>query len=116
MIDVLLWIHSLGVIHNDMFRPNNIILIRSREECQVPVIIDFGRARSPLEHPFDPNPLQTERRKLFDNLKRVTRSILALQCFEHLIAEKEHDREWKSFMVDMDERRLTEWKVWEEKN
>lgn len=85
------------------------------ESGRSPVIIDFGRALSSLMHARECGPIREERIDLFQSLKEVMRGGVVLQCFEGLFAQKKDDPEWKSFMLDMDERGLKEWRSWDGK-
>jgi len=115
MFGIVLQIHRLGVIHNDLLQYSNTILTHSGESSQKPVIIDFGRASSTLVPSERPHPLRIERQELFLCLKGAVRSVVAFQCLEQLFVHKGHDPEWKSFMLDMDGRNLREWQPWDER-
>jgi len=109
MSRAVLRIHQLGVMHNDLLYFSNVILSPQLNGPQKPVIIDFSRALSPSERSGEANPFRDERQKLFQCLKRTVTAVVALRCFERLFAEKGDSIEWRSFLLDMDERELKEW-------
>jgi serine/threonine protein kinase len=115
-------INQHGVIHNDLGNPSNIMLMHTDDGSQKPVIIDFGRALSPLEQIKGPvcvskfkTSFKEDRVRLFESFKYCMAAVATYHWFERFFADRMHDPRWKSFLMDMDYRETEEWKPWSER-